>query len=87
VSNNPAPLPLDTPSSSGALRNGTDPLEIKEEYVQCNDDKSLDLSYEKIGIPASQVLQNSCAIPANEGNDGVRSKPTEKEHQVCQFSQ
>ncbi|XP_014501133.1 protein LNK2 [Vigna radiata var. radiata] len=82
VTNDPAPLPLDTPSSSGALRNGTDPLEIKEEYVQCNGDKSLDLSYEKIGIPASQVLQNSCTITGNAGNDGVRSKPTEKERQV-----
>ena len=86
MSNNPAPLPLDTPSSSGALRNRTDPLEIKEEYAQCND-KSLDLSYEKIGIPASQVLQNSCSITANVGNDGVRSRPTGKEQQVCQFSQ
>ncbi|XP_047178020.1 protein LNK2 [Vigna umbellata] len=82
VTNNPAPLPLDTPSLSGALRNGTDPLEIKEEYVQCNGGKSLDLSYEKIGIPASQVLQNSCTITGNAGNDGVRSKPTEKERQV-----
>jgi len=86
VSNNPAPLTLDPPSSSGALRNRTDPLEIKEEYVQCND-KSLDLSYEKIGIPASQVLQNSCAITANVANYEVRRKPTGKEQQVCQFSQ
>ncbi|KAK8469248.1 hypothetical protein PHAVU_005G029800 [Phaseolus vulgaris] len=81
VSNNPAPLTLDPPSSSGALRNRTDPLEIKEEYVQCND-KSLDLSYEKIGIPASQVLQNSCAITANVANYEVRRKPTGKEQQV-----
>ena len=87
MSNNSAPLPLDTPSSSGALINEADPLEIKEEYVQTNDDKSLDLSFEKIGIPASEVLQNSCTITAIEGNDGVRSKPTEKEQQVCQFSQ
>ncbi|TKY49687.1 hypothetical protein E2542_SST27129 [Spatholobus suberectus] len=81
VSNNPAPLPLDTPSSSSALRNRTEPLEIKEEYVQCNDE-SLDLSYEKIGGPASQVIQNSCTITANVGSDGVRSKPTGKEQQV-----
>ncbi|KAL2337153.1 hypothetical protein Fmac_011599 [Flemingia macrophylla] len=71
VSNNPAPLLLDTPSSSGALRNRTEPLEIKEEYVQC-DDQTLDLSYEKIGSPASNVIPS----------DGVRRKPTGKEQQV-----
>ncbi|KAG5049240.1 hypothetical protein JHK85_010343 [Glycine max] len=81
VSNNAAPLPLDTPSSSGALRNRTESLEIKEEYVQCND-KSLDLSNEKIGGPGSQVIENSCTTTANVGNGGVRSKPTGKEQQV-----
>lgn len=86
VSNNVAPLPLDTPSSSGALRNRTESLEIKEEYVQCSDE-SLDLSNEKIGGPGSQVIENSCTTTANVGNGGVRSKPTGKEQQVCQFSQ
>ncbi|XP_052728433.1 protein LNK2-like [Vigna angularis] len=42
VTNNPTPLPLDTPSLSGALGNETDPLEIKEECVQCNGGKSLE---------------------------------------------
>ncbi|XP_029128715.1 protein LNK2 isoform X2 [Cajanus cajan] len=78
LSNNPAPLLLDTPSSSGALRNGTEPSEIKEEYVQC-DDESLDLSF---GSPASQVIQNSCTITTNLGSDGVRRKRTGKEQQV-----
>ncbi|CAJ1959005.1 unnamed protein product, partial [Sphenostylis stenocarpa] len=78
--NNLAPLPLDTPNSSGALRNGTDPLEIKEKYVQCND-KSLDLSFEKIGDLASQVIQSSCTGTASRGNDRVRSKHTGKEQQ------
>ncbi|KAK7323322.1 hypothetical protein VNO77_26790 [Canavalia gladiata] len=81
VSNNPAPLPLDTPSPSGALRNRTEPLEIKEEYVQCNDE-SLHLSYEKMGGPASQVIRNSLTITANVENAGIRSKPTGKEQQV-----
>ncbi|XP_027343867.1 protein LNK2 isoform X6 [Abrus precatorius] len=79
-SSNAAPLPLNT-SSSGALRNRTEPLEIKEEYVQCNDE-SLDLSFEKIGGPASQVIQNSHKIPADMGSAGVRSKPTGKAQQV-----
>ncbi|RDX85009.1 Protein LNK2 [Mucuna pruriens] len=81
VSNNPAALRLDTSSSLGALRNRTEPSEVKEEYVQCNGE-SLDLSYEKIGGSASQVIQNSCTIAANVGSDGVRSKPTRKEQQV-----
>ncbi|KAH1225567.1 Protein LNK2 [Glycine max] len=81
VSKNAAPLPLDTPSSSGALRNRTEPLEIKEEYAQCSDE-SLDLNNEKIGGPASQVIENACTITAKVGNDGVRSKPPGKEQQV-----
>ncbi|XP_028191483.1 protein LNK2-like isoform X1 [Glycine soja] len=81
VSKNVAPLPLDTPSSSGALRNRTEPLEIKEEYAQCSDE-SLDLNNEKIGGPASQVIENACTITAKVGNDGVRSKPPGKEQQV-----
>ncbi|KAJ1414951.1 protein LNK2-like isoform X2 [Sesbania bispinosa] len=81
VSNNPAPLSLDTSSQAGSLRDRSEPLEIKEEYVRCND-QSFSLSYEKIGDPASQVIQNSHTITANVGCAGVRSKPTGKEHQA-----
>ncbi|XP_061352881.1 protein LNK2-like isoform X2 [Gastrolobium bilobum] len=79
VSNNPEPVHLNSPSLEGALR--TEPLEIKEEYVQCND-QSYALSHEKIGGPASLVIQNSHATTADEGSVGVRSKPTGKEQQA-----
>lgn len=85
VSNIPVPVPLDAPSPAGALRNRSEPFEVKEKHVQCND-QSFSHSYEKIGGPASQVMQNSYTTTANEECAGVRSKPTGKEQQVCQVN-
>lgn len=83
MSNNSASIPLDAPSPASALRNRSEALEIKEEHVQCND-QSFSLSYEKIGGPSSQVIQNSTT--ANVGCAGVRSKPAVKRQQVCQVN-
>ena len=80
--NSPAPIPVDAPSPAGSLRKRSAPSEIKEEYVQCND-QPFALSYEKIGGPASKDLQNSHAITVDGGCAGGRSKLTGKEQQVC----
>ncbi|XP_028785928.1 protein LNK2-like isoform X2 [Neltuma alba] len=80
VSNSTAPISLDTPGTAGALRNRSEPLEIKADYVQCND-KLFALSYDKIGGSACHDTQNVHAITTDVTYGGERSKPARKEHQ------
>ncbi|XP_073224411.1 protein LNK2 isoform X4 [Cicer arietinum] len=84
VSNNQAPVLLDTPSPTDALRNRSGPLDIKEEHGHCND-RSFSLSYENISGPTYQSIQNSPTTTANVERAGDRRKPTGKEQQVCQI--
>ncbi|KAF7824700.1 protein LNK2-like isoform X1 [Senna tora] len=81
VSNSPAPISLDTPSPAGALRNRSEPLENKANYIQCND-QLFALSCGKIGGPASNYMQNAHAVTADVKHDVGRSKPAGKEHQA-----
>jgi hypothetical protein len=83
VSNNQTHLPLDAPSPTDALRNRSEPCEIKEEHVHCND-QSFSPSYEKISDPAYQSIQNSRTTTDNMECAGDRSKLTGKKQQVCQ---
>ncbi|XP_045819855.1 protein LNK2 isoform X3 [Trifolium pratense] len=80
VSNNQAHVPLDAPSPTDALRNKSEPFEIKEEHGHCND-QSFSPSYEKISGPAYQSIQNSHTTTDNVECAGDRSKPTGKEQQ------
>ncbi|KAI9115346.1 hypothetical protein K1719_013665 [Acacia pycnantha] len=80
VSNSTAPMSLDTPSTADALRNRSEPLEIKADYVQCND-QLFTLSYEKTGGSACHDIQNVHAITTDVTHSGERSKPAGKEHQ------
>ncbi|CAJ2638882.1 unnamed protein product [Trifolium pratense] len=81
VSNNQAHVPLDAPSPTDALRNKSEPFEIKEEHGHCND-QSFSPSYEKISGPAYQSIQNSHTTTDNVECAGDRSKPTGKEQQI-----
>ncbi|KAK4285390.1 hypothetical protein QN277_002093 [Acacia crassicarpa] len=79
VSNSTALISLDTPNTAGALRNGSEPLEIKADYVQCND-QLFTLSY-KTGGSACHDIENVHAITTDVTYSGERSKPAGKEHQ------
>ncbi|XP_054792341.1 protein LNK2-like isoform X2 [Prosopis cineraria] len=80
VSNSTAPISLDAPSTSGALRNRSEPLEIKADDVQCND-QLFALSHGKIGGSACHGTQNVHAMTTDVTYCGERSKPAGKEHQ------
>ncbi|WJX30749.1 hypothetical protein P8452_19252 [Trifolium repens] len=80
VSNNQTHVPLDAPSPTDALRNRSEPSEIKEEHVHCND-QSFSPSYEKISDPAYQSIRNSRTTTDNMECAGDRSKLTGKKQQ------
>ncbi|KAJ7949334.1 protein LNK2-like isoform X2 [Quillaja saponaria] len=81
VSNNPAPISLDAPTS-GALKNTSEHLQVKAEF-----DQPFTLSYGNFGDPASHGLQNLHAIPDHVEYAGGRCQPTGKEQQVFQANQ
>ncbi|XP_028785111.1 protein LNK2 isoform X2 [Neltuma alba] len=77
-SNGPAPISVDT-KPPGGLSNRFEPSEIKVESVQCDDDQSYALCYDKITGPVSQDTQNAPDIAVDVGYAGIRSKLTVKE--------
>ncbi|CAL0328748.1 unnamed protein product [Lupinus luteus] len=79
-SNSPASIPLEAPSPASDLRNRSEYLETKADYVQRNH-KSFPLNYKKIDDPASHDVQNAYSTTGNVGYARGRSKPTVKEQQ------
>ncbi|KAE9620901.1 hypothetical protein Lalb_Chr01g0007921 [Lupinus albus] len=79
-SSSPAPILLEAPSPANDLRNKSEYLETKAEYVQRNH-KLFPLSYKKIDDRASHDVQNAYSTTGNMGYARGRSKPTVKEQQ------
>ncbi|XP_061350014.1 protein LNK2-like isoform X2 [Gastrolobium bilobum] len=80
VSDSPVTILLEAPSPASALRNRTEPLEVKAEYVQRND-QSFSFSFKRIGDSSSHDTQNAHATTVSAGYARGRSIPTEKEQQ------
>ncbi|MED6216209.1 hypothetical protein PIB30_005474 [Stylosanthes scabra] len=78
VNNSPA---VDATTPAGSLRNRCEPLEIKEEHAQRND-QPFALSYGKVGGAASKDIQNLCATTVDVGSSGGACKPTGKDQQT-----
>lgn len=83
MSNSTTPISVDTPSTAGAFRNGSEPLEINGDYVQRHD-QLFSLSYDKTAGSTCHDTQNVHAITTDVTCSRERSKPAGKEHQVCQ---
>ncbi|TKY68256.1 hypothetical protein E2542_SST04492 [Spatholobus suberectus] len=80
VSNNTVPILLEAPSPATALRNRSEPLEIRAEYVQQND-QSFSPRVRRIGDSSSHDIQNAPANTFNVGYPRDRIIPAEKEQQ------
>ncbi|XP_027355953.1 protein LNK2-like isoform X3 [Abrus precatorius] len=80
VSNSAVPILLESPSPGSALRNRSEPLEIKAEYVQHNG-QSFSPSFKSISDSSSQDIQNAHANTVNVGYARDRIIPTEKVQQ------
>jgi len=83
VSNNTVPTLLEAPSPASTLRNRSEPLEIKADYVQHNG-QSFSPSFKRIGDSSSHDIQNAQANTISVGYARDRIIPTEKEQQVCE---
>ncbi|KAJ1413542.1 hypothetical protein SESBI_19618 [Sesbania bispinosa] len=80
VNNSPVPILSEAQSPASALRNRSEPLEIKTKYDHRND-RSFSASFKRIGHSASHDKQNAHATTGNAGYARGRSIPTEKEQQ------
>ena len=83
MSNSAVPILLEAPNPTSALSNRSEPLEIKAEYVQQND-QSFSPRFKKIGNSSSHDIANAPANTFNVGYDRDRIAPADKEQQVCQ---
>ncbi|KAH1210665.1 Protein LNK2 [Glycine max] len=80
VSNSTVPILLETPNPTSALRNRSEPLEIKAEYVQQND-RSFSPRFKRIGDSLSHDIEKAPANIFNVGYDRDRIAPADKEQQ------
>ncbi|KAG4971090.1 hypothetical protein JHK85_037511 [Glycine max] len=80
VSNSAVPILLEAPNPTSALSNRSEPLEIKAEYVQQND-QSFSPRFKKIGNSSSHDIANAPANTFNVGYDRDRIAPADKEQQ------
>ncbi|KAK7314219.1 hypothetical protein VNO77_39432 [Canavalia gladiata] len=80
VSNSTIPTHLEAPSRASALRNRSEPLEIKAEYVQHNG-QSFSPIFKRIGDSSSHDIQNAHANTVNVGYARERVITTGKEQQ------
>ncbi|KAL2326388.1 hypothetical protein Fmac_025446 [Flemingia macrophylla] len=80
VSNSTVPILLEAPSPASALRNRSEPLEIKAEYVQQND-QSFSPRFKRISDSSSHDIQNAPANIFNVGYARDRIIRAEKEQQ------
>jgi hypothetical protein len=70
---------------SGELRNASEKIEIKTEYVEQDDDQSFTIGYGKIKAPACHGMQNAHAISDRVECAGDKSNTIVKE-QVLQVN-
>ncbi|CAJ1978116.1 unnamed protein product [Sphenostylis stenocarpa] len=80
TSNSSVPLHLKAPNQANALRNRSEPLEIKAEYVQPND-QSFSPTVKRIEDSSSHDIQNATGTTFNLGYSRDRVTPAEKEQQ------
>ncbi|BAT89245.1 Protein LNK2-like protein [Vigna angularis] len=80
TSNCSVPIHLEAPHQANALRNSSEPLEIKTEYVQQNG-RSFSPSFKRIGDASSHDIQNAPGKTFNVGYSRDRITPAEKEQQ------
>lgn len=85
VANSPVkifPTSADSPSLvSGELRNASEQLENKTEYLQ-HDDLSFTIDHGEINDPALHDMQNAHAISGHMEYAGGKSKPIDKEQVI-----
>ncbi|WVZ01817.1 hypothetical protein V8G54_022623 [Vigna mungo] len=80
TSNCSVPIHLEAPHQASALRNNSEPLEIKTEYVQPNG-QSFSPSFKRIDDASSHDIQNAPGKTFNVGYSRDRITPAEKEQQ------